>query len=52
MRKRYDKIDPEEYDEVEMGNEDFDYTWQNFLDLRRFYRKAAEARRAVIFTAD
>jgi hypothetical protein len=52
MRQRYDKIDPEEYDEVEMGDEDFDYTWENFLDLRRFYKKAAEAGRPVIFTVD
>ncbi len=52
MRQRYDKLDPEEYDEVEIGDEDFDYTWQNFLDLRRFYKKAADAKRAVIFTAD
>ena len=52
MRQRYDKLDPEEYHEVEMGDEDFDYTWENFLDLRRFYKKAAEAGRAVVFTAD
>jgi hypothetical protein len=50
MRKRYDQLDPEEYDEVELGNEDFEYTWENFLDVRRFYKKAAEAGRAVIFT--
>jgi Domain of unknown function (DUF1877) len=29
---------------------DFEYTWENFLDVRRFYKKAAEAGRAVIFT--
>jgi hypothetical protein len=52
MRRRYSRIDPEEYDEVEMGEEDFDYTWENFLELRRFYKKAAEAGRAVIFTVD
>ncbi len=52
MRKRYDQMDPEEYDEVEMGDEDFEYTWENFLGLRRFYQKAAEAGRAVIFTVD
>jgi hypothetical protein len=52
MRKRYDQIDPEDYAEVEMGDEDFGYTWQNFLDVRRFYKKAAEAGRAVIFTVD
>ena len=50
MRKRYDQLDPEEYDEVELGDEDFEYTWENFLDVRRFYKKAAEAGRAVIFT--
>jgi Domain of unknown function (DUF1877) len=52
MRRRYSLIDPEEYDEVEMGEEDFGYTWENFLDIRRLYRKAAEAGRAVIFTVD
>ena len=52
MRKRYDRIDPEDYDEVEMGDEDFGYTWENFLDVRRFYKRAAAAGRAVIFTVD
>jgi hypothetical protein len=52
MRSRYSRIDPQEYDEVEMGEEDFDYTWENFLDVRRFYKKAAKAGRAVIFTVD
>ena len=52
LRKRYDKIDPDDYDEVEMGDEDFRYTWDNFLAVRRFYKKAAEVGRAVIFTVD
>jgi hypothetical protein len=52
MRRRYSLLDPEDYNEVEMGEEDFSYTWENFLDVRRFYRKAAEAGRAVIFTVD
>jgi hypothetical protein len=52
MRKRYDRLDPEEYNKVETGDEDFEYTWKNFLDIRRFYKKAAQAGRAVIFTAD
>ena len=50
MRKRYDQLDPDEYDDVEIGDEDFSYTWENFLDVRRFYKKAVEAGRAVIFT--
>jgi hypothetical protein len=52
MRKRYDRLDPDEYNEVEIGNEDFEYTWENFLDVRRLYKKAARADRAVIFTVD
>ena len=52
MRERYDQLDPEEYDEVEMGDEDFKCTWENLVDLRQFYKTAAEADRAVIFTVD
>ena len=52
MRRRYSRLDPGEYNEVEMGEEDFQYTWGNFLNVRRFYRKAAKAGRAVIFTVD
>jgi hypothetical protein len=52
MRNRYDQLDPEDYDEVAIGDEDFNYTWRNFLDLRRFYKVAAKASRAVIFTVD
>ena len=52
MRRRYDRLDPKEYNEVEIGEEDFRYVWENFLDVRRFYRKAAKAGRAVIFTVD
>jgi hypothetical protein len=52
LRKRYDQIDPDDYDEGEIGDDDFDYTWESFLDVRRFYKRAAKARRAVIFTVD
>ncbi len=52
MRRRYALLEPDDYNEVEMGEEDFRYTWENFLDIRRFYRKAAEAVRAVVFTVD
>jgi hypothetical protein len=52
MRKRYAQIDPEDYDQVEMGDEDFDYTWAWFLGVRRFYKRAVEAGRAVIFTVE
>lgn len=49
MRKRYELIDPDDY-EFDLGDEDFAYVWENLLELRRFYKKAAEAGRAVIFT--
>jgi hypothetical protein len=52
MRRRYFRLDSEEYNEVEIGDEDFSYTWEGFLDVRRFYRRAAAAGRAVIFTVD
>ena len=52
MRKRYSLIDPEDYTGVELGEEDFGYTWENFLDVRRFYKKAAQEGRAGIFTVD
>jgi hypothetical protein len=52
MRKRYNQLDPDDYDEVEIGDEDFEYTWENFLDVRRFYKKAAKDGRSVIFTVD
>lgn len=51
MRVRYAEIDPEDYD-AELGDADFRYTWDNFEDLRDFFRQAADAERAVIFTAD
>jgi hypothetical protein len=52
MRGRYDRLNPDEYDEVDICDDDFDYTWDNFLDLRQFYKRAAKAGRAVIFTVD
>lgn len=52
LRRRYDRLDPAEDNEVEIGDEDFEYTWENFLAVRRFYKKAAETGRAVIFTVN
>ncbi|GGN58871.1 hypothetical protein GCM10010112_13080 [Actinoplanes lobatus] len=51
MRQRYDRIDPGDYQGV-LGDEDFDYTWYWFTRVRDFYREAAAANRAVIFTVD
>lgn len=52
MRKQYDQIDPSDYAEVEMDDDDFEYVWENFVAIRDFYRTAADASRAVLFTVD
>jgi hypothetical protein len=51
MRQRYDRIDPTDYQGF-LSDEDFDYTWYWFEQVRDFYRRAAAAHRAAIFTVD
>src|SRR5262249_17447310 len=51
MRQRYHRIDPTDYQGV-LSDDDFSYTWYWFEQVRDFYRKAAAANRAVIFTVD
>jgi hypothetical protein len=51
LRTRYDLIDADDYN-GEHGEADFQDTWENFVDLRDFYKKAAAAGRAVVFTVD
>lgn len=51
MRRAYFAIDPEGY-EMEPSEDDFGYTWENFMDLRAFFEKAARHDRAVVFTVD
>ncbi|MFO0950660.1 MAG: YfbM family protein [Isosphaeraceae bacterium] len=48
---RYQSLDPDDYDGP-MGEDDFEYTWENFAGLRDFLRAAAEKGLAVIFTVD
>jgi hypothetical protein len=48
---RYKKIKQRGY-EFRLGDEDFDYIWENFLDVRRFFASAAAAERAVVFSVD
>ncbi|MEV0466959.1 DUF1877 family protein [Nocardia tengchongensis] len=50
MRVAFDAIDDEEYAGT-LDDEDFEYTWSNFQDVRAFYDRAAAAQRSVIFTA-
>ena len=51
LRARYFAIDPEEY-WLTLDDEDFEYTWENFEDVRDFYQKAASDNRWTIFTVD
>jgi hypothetical protein len=52
MRERYfSLLKPGGY-EGEIGDEDFQYTWTWFENVRDLYRKAAAGGRAVIFTVD
>lgn len=51
MRARYDTIVPRDY-APEYGDDDRDYTVENFRDVADLYDRAAKAGRAVIFTVD
>ena len=51
LKARYDSIDPNSYG-VPKSEDDWEYTWENFVGLASFFRKAADANRSVLFTAD
>ncbi len=51
FKRRYYETDQED-DGISLSDENFDYTWSNLVDLIDFYKRAAEANRSVIFTAD
>ena len=50
LRSAYDRIDPAKY--LDKSETDFEYTWMWFEVLKAFFRKAADAGRAVLFTVD
>lgn len=50
LRSRYDAIDTDSYGEL--SDDDFEYTWSSFSDLRDFFQRAAAANRAMMFTVD
>ena len=50
LRARYFLLDLEEYSEV--GEEDFEYTWQWFVSSKEFWQRAADENRSVLFTVD
>ncbi|HSA94376.1 MAG TPA: YfbM family protein [Terriglobales bacterium] len=54
FREKYFRIDPEDYGVplVPFNEDDFEYTWAYFEEVREFYSKAAKEGRHVIFTVD
>lgn len=48
---RYRTVVPHDY-APEYGDQDRDYTWEWFLEVRGLYEKAAARDRAVLFTVD
>ena len=48
---RYRKIKQRGY-QYRLGDEDFAYVWENFVDVRKFFASAAAAGRAVLFSVD
>lgn len=51
LRSRYFALDPGDYG-AEHSDEDFEYTWDNFIGMRDFFVEAAGRGRAVLFTVD
>ena len=51
FKQGYYKIDKDTYN-GEIGEEDFEYTWECFEGLRQLFNKALLEDRAVIFTVD
>jgi hypothetical protein len=51
FRERYNAIDPTEYG-FDLSDEDFQYTWEWFQEVRALYQTAASEGRHVLFTAD
>jgi len=51
FRHRYDAIDADSY-EGELGDEDFEYTWEWFQGVRALFGRAAAEGRYVVFAVD
>ena len=49
FREQYENVVPKDY-APEYGPEDLEHTWSNFQDVRRLFQKAAQRKRAVVFT--
>lgn len=52
LREEYFSLLKEDEYAAEIGDEDFEYTWDWFENVHALYQKAASAGRAVVFTVD
>jgi hypothetical protein len=52
LHRGYEGIDPESFYALNMSEDDFEYTWDNFQRLREFFERAADAGRWVVFRVD
>lgn len=48
LRTRHRQLANTDYDGAD-DDDDFEYVWRNFVGLRRFFVRAAKAKRAVLF---
>jgi len=51
IRKGYSQIDPDDY-AFSVDQEDLDYVWEWFQEVRQLYERAAQAARFVLFTSN
>ena len=51
LKKKFLWFDRTEYDGP-IGEEDFQYSWSNFEEMRLFFSKVAVAQRAIVFSVD
>lgn len=51
FKRLYDQIDRKTYGRP-LSTDDFNYIWESFVPLQKFWKKAADAQRAVVFTVD
>jgi hypothetical protein len=52
LLRGYEGIDPESFYALNMSEDDFEYTWENFRGLRAFFERPADAGRWVVFRVD
>jgi hypothetical protein len=52
LRERFFAPEPDDDDGGPYDEDDFQYVWENFQGVQKFFKHAGKEYRAVIFTAD